>query len=67
MLLNEFLKEHQKGEEQQATIAQFTSAMAAVNKRLEQQAAKIDKVNAKVELARYRAADGGQQVENPLP
>jgi hypothetical protein len=43
MLLNEFLKEHQK-------VQRLEAALAAVNERLETEDAKIDKVNAKVEL-----------------
>jgi len=43
MLLNEFLKEHQK-------MQKLEAALAAVNERLKEQDAKIDKVNAKVEL-----------------
>jgi hypothetical protein len=45
MLLNEFLKEHRK-------VQRLEAALAAVNKRLNAQDAKIDKVNAKVELTR---------------
>jgi endosialidase-like protein len=45
MLLNEFLKEHQK-------VQRLEAALAAVNKRLKAQDAKIDKVNAKVELTK---------------
>src|SRR5262249_18087568 len=45
MLLNEFLKEHQK-------VQKLEAALAAVNERLKEQDAKIDKVNAKVELAK---------------
>jgi hypothetical protein len=44
MLLNEFLKEHQK-------VQKLEAALKAVNKRLKAQDAKIDKVNAKVELS----------------
>src|SRR5262249_2307922 len=43
MLLNEFLKEHQK-------VQKLEAALAAVNERLKEQGAKIDKVNAKVEF-----------------
>jgi hypothetical protein len=43
MLLNEFLKEHQK-------VERLEAALAAVNERLKAQDAKIDKVSAKVEL-----------------
>jgi len=45
MLLNEFLKEHQK-------VRRLEAALAAVNERLKAQDAKIDKVNAKVELTK---------------
>ena len=45
MLLNEFLKEHRK-------VQKLEAALAAVNKRLREQDAKIDKVNAKVELTK---------------
>ncbi len=45
MLLNEFLKEHQK-------VQRLEAALTAVNERLKAQDAKIDKVNAKVELSK---------------
>ncbi len=45
MLLNEFIKEHQKAERLEA-------ALAAVNERLKAQDAKIDKVNAEVALTK---------------
>jgi len=45
MLLNEFIKEHQK-------VQRLEAALAAVNERLKAQDAKIDKVNAKVELTK---------------
>jgi hypothetical protein len=45
MLLNEFLKEHHK-------VQRLEAALAAVNERLKAQDAKIDKVNAKVELTK---------------
>jgi len=45
MLLNEFIKEHQK-------VQRLEGALAAVNERLKAQDAKIDKVNAKVELTK---------------
>jgi hypothetical protein len=46
MLLNEFIKEHQKVQRPEA-------ALAAVSERLKAQDAKIDKVNAKVELTKF--------------
>jgi hypothetical protein len=45
MLLDEFIKEHQK-------VQRLEAALAAVNERLKAQDAKIDKVNAKVELTK---------------
>jgi trimeric autotransporter adhesin len=45
MLLNEFLKEHRR-------VQKLEAALAAVNERLKEQDAKIDKVNAKVELTK---------------
>ena len=55
MLLNEFLKEHRK-------VQRLEAALAAVNKRLKAQEAKIDKVNAKVELTNLapQVANNGQ-------
>jgi len=54
MLLNEFLKEHKKVEEQQATITQlkkdFGSTIAQLTTRLDEQAAQIQKVSARLEL-----------------
>jgi hypothetical protein len=50
MLLNEFLKEHRKNEEQQATIAQLKSQMEALIATIKEQAAQIQKVSAQVEL-----------------
>ena len=60
MLLNEFLKEHRKVEEQQATIAELKRELQTVSARqqseiqtltvrLEQQAAQIQKVGAQLE------------------
>jgi hypothetical protein len=50
MLLNEFLKEHSKVEEQAATIAQLKTQMEAVARRLKEQALQIQKVSAQIEL-----------------
>jgi trimeric autotransporter adhesin len=54
MLLNEFLKEHRKVQEQQATIAQlkkdFGAAIAQLTARLDEQAAQIQKVSAQLEV-----------------
>jgi hypothetical protein len=45
MLLNEFLKQHKKVEEQGATIAEQRAAMKVFMARLEGQEAEIRKVN----------------------
>jgi C4-dicarboxylate-specific signal transduction histidine kinase len=52
MLLNEFLKEHKKVEEQEATIRQLTKKMAAVVVRLKEQDSKIQKVSDQIELTK---------------
>jgi len=63
MLLNEFLKEHRKVEEQQATITELKSTVAQQQKdfqatvaqltaRLDEQASQIQKVNAQLEVNR---------------
>ena len=68
MLLNEFLKEHRKVEQQQATITQLKSAgakqdatiselkrgMGVLTAQLKEQAAQIQKVSAQVELDNAR-------------
>jgi hypothetical protein len=45
MLLNEFLKEHQK-------VQRLEAALAAMDERLKEQDAKIERVNDKVELSK---------------
>ena len=59
MLLNEFLKEHKKVEEQQASIAELKSTVAlqqkemhALTAQLKQQAAEIQKVSAQVQMSK---------------
>ena len=59
MLLNEFLKEHKKVEEQQATIAELKSTvvqqqkgMEVLTAQLKEQAAQIQKVSAQIEVSR---------------
>ena len=58
MLLNEFLKEHKKVEEQQATIADLKSMVAtqqkgmeALTAQLKEQATQIQRVSAQLELS----------------
>jgi septal ring factor EnvC (AmiA/AmiB activator) len=59
MLLNEFLKEHKKVEEQQANIAELKSTVAQQQKGMEvltaqikEQAAQIQKVSARLEVSK---------------
>jgi len=59
MMLNEFLKEHKKVEEQQASIAELKSTVAlqqkemhALTAQLKQQAAEIQKVSAQVQMSK---------------
>jgi hypothetical protein len=50
MLLNEFLKEHKKVDEQQASISQLKSEMQTMIAQLKEQAAQIQKVSAQLEV-----------------
>ena len=50
MLLNEFLKEHKKVEEQQTSICQLKSEMQTMVAQLKEQAAQIQKVSARLEV-----------------
>jgi hypothetical protein len=52
MLLNEFLKEHKKVEELEATVAQQQKGIAALGARLNEQATQIQKVTAKIAVGR---------------
>jgi trimeric autotransporter adhesin len=52
MLLNEFLKEHKKVEEQQASISQLKSEMQTMVAQLQEQAAQIQKVSAQLEVSK---------------
>jgi Chaperone of endosialidase len=65
MLLNEFLKEHRKNEEQQATITQqrkdFEAAIAQQQKQIEALTAQIQKVSAQSEASK----PAPQVVNNP--
>src|SRR5262249_30707462 len=49
MLLNEFLKEHQKVEKQQQTISQLQAAMVQQQTQIDALTAKVQKVTARVE------------------
>jgi hypothetical protein len=65
MLLNEFLKEHCKVQEQEATIAHlkkdFQATVAQLTTRLDEQAAQIQKVSAQLEASK----PAPQVVNNP--
>jgi hypothetical protein len=50
MLLNEFLKEHKKVEEQQASISELKSEVQAMVAQLKEQAAQTQKVRAQLEV-----------------
>src|SRR5262245_57529542 len=63
MLLNEFLKEHKKNEEQQATIAQLKSGLEALTVTVKEQAAQLQKVSAR--LAAASRSHDGLEVDNP--
>jgi len=65
MLLDEFLKEHHKNEEQEKTIAELKSGMTALIATVKEQAAKIQRVSA--QLAAASPSRGGLEVSRPLP
>jgi hypothetical protein len=50
MLLNEFLKEHRKVQELEATVAEQKKGMQVLTRRLEEQVAEIQKINTKIDL-----------------
>jgi len=52
MLLNQFLKEHKKVEELQATVAQQQKGMEVLTAQLKEQAAQIQKVSAQIEMSK---------------
>src|SRR4029453_19272627 len=60
MLLNEFLKEHRKNEEQQATIARLIATDTRQQKQIEALTATLQKVSAQLELRK----PAPQTVEN---
>ncbi len=61
MLLNEFLKEHKKVEEQEKTIVELKSGMIALAATVKEQAAQIQKVSAQLEASK----PAPQVVNNP--
>ena len=52
MLLNEFLKEHKKVEEQEVTISDLKKDLGVLTAQLREQAAEIQKVSGQVEMRR---------------
>jgi trimeric autotransporter adhesin len=50
MLLNEFLKEHKAFAEEQRKVQRLEAALDAVNRRLKEQEARIEKVSAQIEM-----------------
>jgi len=69
MLLNEFLKEHKKVEEQEATIAHlkkdFRATVAQLATRLDEQASQIQQVS--VQFAAASPSRGGLEASKPRP
>jgi len=55
MLLNEFLKEHKKVEEQQASIAELKNEIGTLTATLKEQATQIQKVSAQIEMSKPAA------------
>ena len=51
MLLNEFLKEHRRNEEQEATIAQLKREMETIVACLKEHDSKLQRVSAQIELS----------------
>jgi hypothetical protein len=52
LLLNEFLKEHKKVQEQQANIAELRSTVGVLTAQLKEQSAQIQKVSAQLEASK---------------
>ena len=65
MLLNEFLKEHRKNEEQEKTIAELKSGMTPLAATVKDQAAQIQKVSAQLEASKF--ATGRIRRGGPAP
>jgi hypothetical protein len=65
MLLNEFLKEHRKNEEQQATIARLIATDTRQQKQIAALTAALQKVSA--QLAAVSPSRGGLELSEPAP
>jgi septal ring factor EnvC (AmiA/AmiB activator) len=55
MLLNEFLKEHKRVAQLQATVAQQQKGMEVLTAQLKEQAAQIEKVSAQLDMSKPAA------------
>jgi prefoldin subunit 5 len=55
MLLNEFLKEHKAFLEERRNVQKLEAALRAVNQRLKEQEAKIERVSAQIEVTKPAA------------
>ena len=66
MLLNEFLKEHKKVEEQEKTIVELKSGMIALAATVKEQAVQIQKVSAQLEAIKPapRVAENNRKMHN---
>ena len=53
MLLNEFLKEHRKVQELEATVTEQKKGLALLTAQLKEQAAQIQKVSAQLEMSKF--------------
>jgi hypothetical protein len=65
MLLNEFLKEHRKNEEQQVNIERQQKQIEALTATVKEQASQIQKVSA--QLAAASPSGGGLEASKPAP
>ena len=65
MLLNEFLKEHRKVEEQEASITQLKNGIERLTAHLKEQDSKIEKVSAQIAAA--SPPRGGLEARNTAP
>jgi Chaperone of endosialidase len=63
MLLNEFLKEHHKVLEQEATITQLKKEMATVVARLKEQDTKLQRVSDRIELRKPAQQTASKRLE----
>jgi hypothetical protein len=66
MLLNEFLKEHKKVEEQEKKIVELKSGMIALAATVKEQAVQIQKVSAQLEAIKPapRVAENNRKMQN---